>query len=56
MTTKTLQDFSPDEQLAILKDICNKIYIARNISLSNVTIIENLEEIDRLFRDKDNFN
>jgi hypothetical protein len=56
MNSKTLQDFPSDEQLAILKDICNKIYIARNISLSHVTIIENLEEIDRLFRDNENFN
>jgi hypothetical protein len=56
MNSKTLQDFPSDEQLAILKDICNKIYIARNISLSNVTIIENLEEIDRLFRDNEKYN
>jgi hypothetical protein len=56
MNSKTLQDFPSDEQLAILKDICNKIYIARNISMSPEMIIENLEEIDRLFRDKDNFN
>jgi hypothetical protein len=56
MTSKTLHDFPQEEQLAILKDICNKIYIARNISLSHNTIIENLEEIDRLFRDNDNFN
>jgi hypothetical protein len=56
MTSKTLQDFPRDEQLAILKDICNKIYIARNISMSPDTIIENLEEIDRLFRDNENYN
>ena len=56
MTSKTLHDFSKDEQLTILKDICNKIYIARNISMSYETIIENLEEIDKLFRDNENFN
>jgi hypothetical protein len=41
------------EQLLILKEICNKIYIARNISLDNEGVIEQLELIDNLFRDSD---
>lgn len=44
------------QQLLILKDICNKIYIARNISMSEEQIIDNLEKIDTLFRDKSNLN
>lgn len=44
------------QQLLILKDICNKIYIARNISMSEEQIIENLEKIDTLFKDKENYN
>lgn len=38
------------DQLLILKEICNKIYIARNISLDNEGVIEQLKEIDNLFR------
>ena len=44
------------DQLQILKDICNKIYIARNISLSEDTIHEMFRRIDILFRDKINLN
>lgn len=32
-------------------DICSKIYIARNISLSEAQIIEQLKEIDKLMRE-----
>jgi hypothetical protein len=39
------------EQLLILKEICNKIYIARNISLDNEGVIDQLELIDNLFRE-----
>jgi hypothetical protein len=39
------------EQLLILKEICNKIYIARNISLDNEGVIAQLELIDNLFRE-----
>lgn len=41
------------KQLTILKDICNRIYIARNISMSEGSIIDNLEKIDKLFRARD---
>lgn len=44
------------DQLQILKDICNKIYIARNITLSENTIHEMFRRIDILFRDKINLN
>jgi hypothetical protein len=41
------------KQLTILKDICNRIFIARNISMSQDSIIDNLEKIDMLFRTRD---
>lgn len=41
------------KQLTILKDICNRIFIARNISMSQDCIIDNLEKIDKLFRTRD---
>jgi hypothetical protein len=53
---KHINGYPSLQQLLILKDICNKIYIARNISMSEEQIIENLEKIDILFRDKSNFN
>jgi len=53
---KNIEDFDTLNQLLILKEICYKIYIARNISLNEETIIEQLEKIDGLFRDKDNYN
>lgn len=53
---KVITDFSKEEQLAILKNICYQIYIARNITMSPDVIIEELEEIDRLFRDNENYN
>ena len=40
------------EQLLILKEICNKIYIARNIALDNEGVITQLELIDNLFREE----
>jgi hypothetical protein len=44
------------DQLLILKEICNKIYIARNISLDNDGVIEQLKEIDELFKENENYN
>ena len=41
------------DQLLTLKEICNKIYIARNISLSHESVLEQLKEIDKLFRDNE---
>jgi hypothetical protein len=51
-----INDYNPTDQLILLKEICNTIYIARNISLSEQTIIDQLKRLDQLFRDKDNFN
>lgn len=48
---RRLFNFSSDEQRTMLIDICNRIYIARNISLSQDNILEELEKIDCLFRD-----
>lgn len=36
---KRILDYTPDEQLEVLKDICNEIYIARNLSLNSLDII-----------------
>lgn len=48
-----INNYDSLKQLLILKEICNKIYIARNISLDNEGVIEQLELIDNLFRDSD---
>lgn len=47
---KPITDYSPEEQLDILLSICNKIYIARNISMDSFGIIEQLKVIDSLFK------
>lgn len=52
----SINDMNSTEQLLILKDVCNRIYIARNISLNEKTIHECLVKIDELFKDRDNFN
>lgn len=51
-----INNYEPLVQLLILKDICHKIYINRNISISHTNILDNLEKIDILFRDRENFN
>lgn len=38
------------QQLMTLREICNKIYIARNISLNHESVLEQLKKIDKLFR------
>lgn len=53
---KYINSYNSIHQLMILKDICNRIYIARNISLSEDSMIDNLEKIDKIFRDYENFN
>jgi len=52
---KRLEEYDAKDQLAILTDICNRIYIARNISMSPEGIMDSLKKIDKLFRDE-NFN
>jgi hypothetical protein len=44
------------DQAGELQDICNRLYIARNIALSSEGVEKCLKEIDNIFRDKDNFN
>lgn len=48
---KRIFDFRSDEQRTIMLDICNRIYIARNITLSEDSIVEELKKIDCLFKD-----
>ena len=52
---KRIDKYDSLTQLMILKDICNRMYIARNITMSQDSMIDNLEKIDRLFRDE-NYN
>lgn len=55
-TLKNINDYDPLVQLSYLKNICNQIYIARNITLSNEKIVECLKKIDILFKDTENWN
>jgi len=38
------------------KDICNQIYIARNISMNNDSILDSLKKIDTLMRENNSYN
>lgn len=49
---KRIDEYEPLDQLNILKLICNRIYIARNITLSEESILDSLKQIDMLFRDE----
>ena len=53
---KRIDKYNSINQLMILKDICNSIYIARNIALSQESIVDSLEKIDKLFRDDESYN
>lgn len=53
---KRIDKYNSINQLMILKDICNSLYIARNIALSEESIVDSLEKIDKLFRDDENYN
>ena len=52
---KRIDAYDSATQLKILTDICNRIYIATNITMSQDSMIENLNKINRLFRDE-NYN
>ena len=52
---KRIDEYDSATQLKILTDICNRIYIATNITMSQDSMIENLNKINRLFRDE-NYN
>lgn len=53
---KSIWEFTNPEQLRILKEICNKIFICRNVTNDSFQLIEQLQEIDRLFKDTENYN
>lgn len=48
--SKQIWELPPEKALEVLKEICNRIYIARNITLNNDSILEQLKMIDKLFR------
>jgi hypothetical protein len=52
---KRIEEYDSATQLKILTNICNRIYIATNITMSQDSMIENLNKINRLFRDE-NYN
>lgn len=56
LNLKHINNYNSLEQLLILKNICHKIYINRNIAVSQENILDNLEKIDILFKDNENFN
>jgi|LauGreSBDMM110SN_4_FD.fasta_scaffold610292_2 hypothetical protein len=47
---KMIHHYTPEEKLFLLDSICAVIYIARNISLSQETMLDCLAKIDRLYR------
>jgi len=49
---KRIDEYDSETQLRILRDVCSRMYIARNITMSEDMMIENLKKIDRLFRDE----
>jgi hypothetical protein len=53
---KRIDKYNSLDQLMILTDICNRMYIARNITLSQDSIVDNLEKLDILFRNDENWN
>lgn len=50
------ENLSMDQIKDICYSICFRIYIARNITLNENSILEQLSRIDRLLRDKGNYN
>jgi len=49
-TPKMIHQYSPEEKLKLLDQICGAIYIARNISMDQKIILDNLAKIDTLYR------
>lgn len=45
-----IHEYTESEGYLIMKTILNKIYIARNITLNESAIIEQLKNIDKLMR------
>jgi len=46
---KRIHEYSKEEQLLMLDNICAKIYIARNISMDRQGILDELSKIDKLY-------
>jgi len=46
---KRINEYSKEEQLFMLDNICAKIYIARNISMDRQGILDELSKIDKLY-------
>lgn len=47
---KMIHEYTSAERLFVLDRICAEIYIARNISMDQKTILDNLVKIDKLYR------
>jgi hypothetical protein len=50
LTPKMIHEYTSEERLFVLDRICAEIYIARNISMDQKTIMDNLVKIDKLYR------
>jgi len=46
---KRIHQYTKEEQLIMLDNICAKIYIARNISMDHQEILDELSKIDKLY-------
>jgi hypothetical protein len=47
---KMIHQYTQEEKLFVLDRICAEIYIARNISMNQQIILDNLARIDTLYR------
>jgi phosphoribosylanthranilate isomerase len=56
LAKELLQIHSLEPSVEKMREILNKIYIARNITMSTECVIGALEEIDKLFRDPNSYN
>jgi len=45
-----IHNYSPEERLVLLTHICHQIFIARNISMNQQVILDQLSKIDTLFQ------
>jgi hypothetical protein len=46
---KRINEYTKEEQLIMLDNICAKIYIARNISMNHQAILDEFSKIDKLY-------
>jgi hypothetical protein len=47
---KMIHEYTAEEKLFLLNQICSIMYIARNISMSQKSMLDCLAKIDRLYR------